>query len=358
MSKIGSSLLVPSVQELAKQSITQVPDRYLVPKQDTLIIPKTSSFIQVPIIDLNKLLSKDAFELHKLDHACKEWGFFQLINHGVDPSLIESVKLGFQDFFNLPIEEKKKLWQKPGDIEGFGQLFVVSEKQKLEWADLFIINTLPSYARDLNLFLNIPQPFRDNLDSYSLQLGKLFMAIIGHMEMALKTKPNELLKLFEDVSQSMRLNYYPPCPQPENVIGLKPHSDAGSLTILLQANEVDGLQIRKDGMWMPITPLSNAFIINVGDILEILTNGIYQSIEHRVTINSKKERISIAAFHKPQMNKVISPIESLITSERPALFRRISVADYYKKYFSRQLQEKSILNDVRIKSDNCVHKIL
>ncbi|QHO12461.1 hypothetical protein DS421_15g507110 [Arachis hypogaea] len=160
MSKIGSSLLVPSVQELAKQSITQVPDRYLVPKQDTLIIPKTSSFLQFPIIDLNKLLSEDAFELHKLDHACKEWGFFQLINHGVDPSLIESVKLGFQDFFNLPIEEKKKLWQKPGDIEGFGQLFVVSEKQKLEWADVFIINTLPSYARDLNLFLNIPQPFR------------------------------------------------------------------------------------------------------------------------------------------------------------------------------------------------------
>ncbi|KAL4350435.1 hypothetical protein S245_033332 [Arachis hypogaea] len=160
MSKIGSSLLVPCVQELAKESITQVPDRYLVPKQDTLIIPKTSSFLQVPIIDLNKLLSEDAFELHKLDHACKEWEFFQLINHGVDPSLIESVKSGFQDFFNLPIEEKKKLWQKPGDIEGFGQLFVVSEKQKLEWADLFIINTLPSYARDLNLFLNIPQPFR------------------------------------------------------------------------------------------------------------------------------------------------------------------------------------------------------
>ncbi|KAL1337043.1 hypothetical protein AAHE18_10G106700 [Arachis hypogaea] len=346
MSKIGSSLLVPCVQELAKESITQVPDRYLVPKQDTLIIPKTSSFLQVPIIDLNKLLSEDAFELHKLDHACKEWEFFQLINHGVDPSLIESVKSGFQDFFNLPIEEKKKLWQKPGDIEGFGQLFVVSEKQKLEWADLFIINTLPSYARDLNLFLNIPQPFRDNLDSYSLQLEKLFMAIIGYMEIALKTKPNEIL------------NYYPPCPQPENVIGLKPHSDAGSLTILLQANEVDGLQIRKDGMLMPITPVSNAFIINVGDILEILTNGIYRSIEHRVTINSKKERISIATFHKPQMNKVISPIESLVTFERLALFRRINVADYYKKYFSRQLQEKSVPNDVRIKSNNCVHKIL
>ena len=70
------------------------------------------------------------------------------------------MKIGVQEFFNLPLEEKKKLWQKPGDLEGFGQLFVVSEEQKLEWADLFFINTLPSYARDPNLFPNIPQPFR------------------------------------------------------------------------------------------------------------------------------------------------------------------------------------------------------
>ncbi|MED6186204.1 hypothetical protein PIB30_064545 [Stylosanthes scabra] len=266
MSKIGSSLLVPSVQELVKQSITQVPDRYHVPKQEDT--PNTCSFPQVPIIDLNNLLSQDPFELHKLDHACKEWGFFQLINHGVEHSLVESVKLGVHDLFNLPIEEKRKLWQKPGDMEGFGQLFVVSEKQKLEWADLFNINTLPSYARDPNLFPNIPQPFRDNLDSYCLQVGKLCMKMIGQMEVALKIKPKELVELFEDISQSMRLNYYPPCPQPENVIGLSPHSDAGCLTFLLQANEVEGLQIRKDGMWIPVTPLSNAFIVNVGDILE------------------------------------------------------------------------------------------
>ncbi|MED6199121.1 hypothetical protein PIB30_072954 [Stylosanthes scabra] len=342
MSKIGSSLLVPSVQELAKQSISQVPDRYHVPKQEDT--PNTCSFPQVPIIDLNKLLSQDPFELHKLDNACKEWGFFQ------------SVKLGVQDLFNLPIEEKKKLWQKRGHMEGFGQLFVVSDNQKLDWADLFIINTLPSYARDPNLFPNIPQPFRDNLDNYSIQLGKLCTTMIQHMEMALKIKPNELVEIFEDISQLMRMNYYPPCPQPEKVIGLSPHSDAAGLTLLLQANEVEGLQIRKDGMWIPITPLSNAFIVNVGDILEIVTNGIYRSIEHRATINTQKERISIAAFHRPQMNKVIGPNASLVTDEKCALFKRISVADYYKKFFSRQLQGKSLLDDIRIQRDDCVDK--
>jgi len=94
--------------------------------------------------------------------------------------------------------------------------------------------------------------------------------IIGRMEKALKIKCNELVEFFDDIYQGMRMNYYPPCPQPEHVIGLKPHSDSGALTILLQVNEVEGLQIRKDGMWIPIKPLSDAFVVNIGDMLEVI----------------------------------------------------------------------------------------
>ncbi|KAI5436400.1 hypothetical protein KIW84_022761 [Lathyrus oleraceus] len=163
------------------------------------------------------------------------------------------------------------------------------------------------------------------------------------MEKALKVVPNEMLEVFDDISQTMRMNYYPPCPHPENVIGLNPHSDAAALTILLQASDVEGLQIKKDGQWIPIKPLNNAFVINVEDILEILTNGIYRGIEHRATVNSKKERISIASFHKPQMSKVIGPTPTLVTPETPALFKTLTVEDYYKAYFSRYLQGKSCL---------------
>lgn len=90
------------------------------------------------------------------------------------------------------------------------------------------------------------------------------------MEKALKVEPNEMLELFDDITQSMRMTCYPPCPQPENVIGLNPHSDAAALTILLQANDVEGLQIRKDGQWVSVKPLTNAFVINVGDIFEVI----------------------------------------------------------------------------------------
>ena len=67
----------------------------------------------------------------------------------------------------------------------------------------------------------------------------------------------------------MRMNYYPPCPQPEQVIGLTPHSDAVGLTILLQINEMEGLQIKKEGMWVPVKPLPETFVVNVGDVLEV-----------------------------------------------------------------------------------------
>ncbi|KAK7307018.1 hypothetical protein VNO77_39704 [Canavalia gladiata] len=349
MSKSETSLLVPSVQELIKQPITKVPEQYLHPNQDPIVVSNIST--EVPIIDLNKLLSKDVTEQEKLHQACKQWGFFQLINHGVNPSLVENVKRDIKEFLSLPLEKKKQFWQTQEDMEGFGQLFVVSKDRKLEWVDVFFINTLPLNARNSRLFPSIPQPLRDNLENYSLEVKKLCITIIEHMAIAHKIKSNEVLELFQDLSQSMRWNYYPPCPQPENVIGLNPHSDPGALTVLLQVNEIEGLQIKKDGKWIPIKPLSNAFVINVGDISEILTNGIYRSIEHRATINSEKERISIATFHRSQMNKIIGPIPSLVTPERPTLFRQIVVGDYYKMFFSRELQGKSFLDVMRIQNE-------
>jgi len=94
------------------------------------------------------------------------------------------------------------------------------------------------------------------------------------MANALKVDPKEIRELFGQGTQSTRINYYPPCPQPELVTGLNSHSDGGGLTILLQGNEMDGLQIKKDGFWIPVKPLPNAFIINLGDMLEVIINDL------------------------------------------------------------------------------------
>jgi isopenicillin N synthase-like dioxygenase len=103
-------------------------------------------------------------------------------------------------------------------------------------------------------------------------LKNLAIQIIDFMAIALKVDPMEIRELFGQATQSTRFNYYPPCPQPELVTGLNSHSDGGGLTILLQGNEVEGLQIKKDGLWIPVKPLPNAFIINLGDMLEVIIN--------------------------------------------------------------------------------------
>ncbi|XP_058196060.1 protein SRG1-like [Rhododendron vialii] len=347
----GSSLLVPCVRELAKESPTIVPSRYIQRDQDPPITSYATSIPDVPIIDMEKLLSGDHMELKKLDSASKEWGFFQLINHGVSSALLEKVKLEISEFFNLPIEEKKKFWQDLGDIEGFGQSNVLSEEQKLDWGDMFFLTTLPTHSRKPRLFPKLPLPFRDTLDNYANELKHLAVKILDFMSKALKMKAEEMRDLFEEGRQSMRMNYYPPCPQPEKVNGLTPHSDGAGLTILLQINEMEGLQIKKDGMWVPVKPIPQTFVVNIGDSLEIVTNGAYRSIEHRAVVNSRKERLSIATFYSPRVDGEMGPAPSLITPQTPALFRRLGVSEYFKSFLAQKLDGKSHLDAMRIEKE-------
>ncbi|GLT62260.1 hypothetical protein SLA2020_349100 [Shorea laevis] len=347
---LGSSLLVPCVQELAKEPLTTIPERYIRPEQEQPIVSSSDSALEIPVIDFQNLLSQGSVEdeLAKLDFACREWGFFQLVNHGVSLTLVDKVKKEMQDFFNLPLEEKKKYWQYSGEVEGFGQAFVVSKEQKLDWADLFFMTTLPKHFRKPHLFPKLPLPFRETLEMYSLEMKNVAMCIVTKIAKALGLKEGEMEEFFEGGRQSMRMNYYPPCPQPDKVIGLTPHSDSVGLTILLQVNQVDGLQIKKDGKWVAVKPLANAFIVNIGDILAIITNGAYHSVEHRATVNLERERFSIATFYGARHDGEIGPARSLITQKTPALFKRVPTEEYLRGVFARALQGKPYLDTMRL----------
>ncbi|XP_062096715.1 codeine O-demethylase-like [Humulus lupulus] len=359
--KLGSSLPVPLVQELAKEitTIDAVPQRYLRPDlhQDSLFntinnTSSSSSQLLIPVIHFNNLLSSDKFlmesELQKLHLASKDWGFFQLVDHGVSPLLVEDVKSRIKEFFDMPMEEKNKFRQQSGELEGLGQAFVVSEEQKLDWADMFFVVTQPKHLRKPHLLPNLPLPFRETLEAYSTELEKITMKLLDFMGKALGMEPNEMIELLGEGWQSMRMNYYPPCPQPKLVIGANTHSDSSGLTIVLQINEMDGLQIKKDGIWIPVRPLPNAFIVNIGDSIEIVTNGIYRSIEHRATVNAEKERLSIATFYSPNLNGDLGPAPSLITPTTPAKFKKIHVMDFFRGYLARELDGKSYFDSMRI----------
>ncbi|CAN1329514.1 Protein SRG1 [Linum perenne] len=246
--------------------------------------------------------SADA-ELHRLHMTCQNWGFFQLVNHGVPDLLTKKVSTEVKQWLNLPMEEKKKFWQRRDDIEGFGQAFVVSKEQKLDWGDMFYVTTLPKHLRKPFPFHSLPAQFRETLESYSASLETLAMKILTLMAKALGMDQNEMAEMFKDGWQQMRMNYYPPC----------------------------------------------AFLVNIGDVIEIVSNGVYKSIDHRATVNSEKERITIATFFSPNLDGELGPSQSLLnTSQSPPKFRRMNVAQYFKVFFATKLDGKSNLDRMRV----------
>ena len=116
------------------------------------------------------------------------------------------------------------------------------------------------------------------MEAYCLEMKKLAVTILSQMAKALKMEAQEIRDMFSDGVQSMRMNYYPPCPEPDVTIGFTPHSDSAAITILFQLNDTEGLQIRKEGRWVPVKPLPNAFVVNIGDTMEVLFSSILHHI--------------------------------------------------------------------------------
>ncbi|KAA8519577.1 hypothetical protein F0562_013799 [Nyssa sinensis] len=351
--QLGSSARSMSVQELAKEPMLAIPQRYVQVDQEPSILSFGTSMPAIPVIDMNHFIMGEAkdYQLEKLHSACKEWGIFQLVNHGVSSSLVEKLKYEIEEFYKLPLEEKMRYKLRPGDVEGYGQTILHSADQKVDWADRFYMITNPIHRRKPHLLPELRSSLRDTLESYFSELQKLAMTLFGLMAKALKIEKREVEEMFEDGMQSVRMTYYPPCPQPELVVGLTPHSDATGITILLQANEVEGFQVKKDEVWIPVNFLPDSFVVNVGDILEIMSNGVYNSIEHRATVNSVKERISIAMFFNPKFEANIGPSTSLTNPQNPPLFKTVGMEKYFKDFFSRKLGGKSFLEKLRIKNE-------
>ncbi|CAN1746404.1 S-norcoclaurine synthase 1 [Linum perenne] len=309
---LGGSIPVPNVQHLASESKDDhhVPIRYIRPELDLDQVSIDRSH-QVPVIDMIKLAAAGDEESAKLHSACKEWGFFQVINHGVTEEVIQKMKVDLQVFFNLPLQEKMSCAQLPNVLEGYGQAFV-------QFRAVFI------------------------------SAGKLALNLLSYMARNLGLEPEKLLTLFEEGLQSIRMNYYPPCKESNKVMGLTPHSDAVGLTLLTQVNDVQGLQIRKDGKWVPIEPIPGAFIVNVRDIIEMMSNGEYKSIEHRAVVNPEKERLSIAAFHSPNMKAMFGTIPDLINEKNQAKYQSVSSEELMKLAVSSKLESKRLLSQLMI----------
>ncbi|TYH07004.1 hypothetical protein ES288_A08G197900v1 [Gossypium darwinii] len=314
---------VPSVQEIVRSDSQSVPERYVHEnnKDGPIVSQDSANSLQIPVIDFSFLAKGDEDEVHKLHLACKDWGFFQLS-------------------FELPIEEKKKYGKAENEIEGYGQNFGVSQHEKLDWSDMIYLSTLPSQNRNFKFWpLSLPG-FKEALEEYSREMQKIGEEIQANLSVLMGLKRDELKSSQGELKQGIRINYYPTCSRPHLVLGVSPHSDGTSFTLLLQDDDVS---------WIPVKPIPNSLVLNIDDATEIQSNGMYKSIEHRVITNEKKARISIATFMFPDDEQEIGPLEAMIDDQNhPRLYRNIKYVDYIREKFSRKMEGKVHIQFVKL----------
>lgn len=342
-----SILIVESVQELSKTQQETIPERYIRRGEERPTPTAVSDHqLNIPIIDMANISEGNSREpeIKKLAQACEEWGFFQIVNHGIANSLIDAVKRAGKEFFQLPLEEKQKYAINPGDLQGYGKTFVVSEQQKLDWGDALGLIMFPSNHRDLTVWPVQPADFREIVDTYNTEIRTLAGKLLSLIAETLELNPDFFDKKFRSPYQKMRMNYYPPCPQPDLVFGLSPHADMTGITVLLQDDGVVGLNIHKGEQWIAVQPIPYALVINIGNLMEVMTNGRYKSTEHRALTNSFRARLSIGVFYAPGFDAEIGPaLEIIDKTHAPCLFRNFIHEDYIQYYYSRSVEGKHSL---------------
>ena len=249
--------------------------------------PAPSSLLEPPVIDL---AGSDAAVASEVASACEEWGFFQVVNHGVDAGVTARWEAQMRAFFALPTAEKAAIRRHAGNARGFFDDELT--KQKRDWKEALDFGVTPSRdwsladgdAANANLdgFNQFPPASRlpafrpamhayfDACTSLAERLTEIFALGLGLP----RDHFTEGERLREAHTSYLRMNYYPTCAEPGEPppLGISPHKDAGFLTVLKQDDDCHSLQVRRRGApdddWSTVHPVPGALTVNTGDMAQ------------------------------------------------------------------------------------------
>ncbi|KAI7744036.1 hypothetical protein M8C21_004915 [Ambrosia artemisiifolia] len=285
--------------------------------------------LEVPVINLSNPDHQSL--VASISEASKNWGLFQVVNHGIPSELISELQKVGREFFELPQEEKEKIAKPIGyeGVEGYGTKLQKEIEGKKGWVDHLFHRVWPPSAINYHFWPKNPPSYREINEQYAQSLIPVADKLLGLLSRGLGLEDGEVKQGLggEDLTYMLKINYYPPCPCPELALGVVPHTDMSSITILVP-NEVQGLQVFKDDHWYDVAYIPNALIIHIGDQIEILSNGKYKSVYHRTTVNKEKTRMSWPMFLEPPPEFEVGPIPKLISQDNPAKYKTKKYKDY------------------------------
>uniref|UniRef100_A0A803LFD0 Fe2OG dioxygenase domain-containing protein n=1 Tax=Chenopodium quinoa TaxID=63459 RepID=A0A803LFD0_CHEQI len=275
-----------------------------------------SGKVDVPIIDLQEENSSQ-----HIMKAIQEFGLFQVINHGVSKDLIDEALKVFKEVFELPPEEKSKINMEE-DLNQFCRIYSSSYNFNTEKE---IVGAYVTELKDLGARIL-------ECISEGIGLEKGYFA-------------SEL-----SADNILTVNHYPPCSNPSLTLGLTKHSDPNLITILQAVPlHVPGLELFKNGQWMSVDTVPDAFVVFVGNQLEVVSNGELKAAVHRVS-NATEARTSAAFFINPSYECIVEPAKELVQAEiNPPLFKAFKYKDFFKVYTGHDGERHAILEDFGFK---------
>ena len=285
------------------------------------------AFSDVPVIDLAPAWSGDGAARRALaeaiGEACGRVGFMYLKNHGIAQRDMDAIFRTSVDFHSLPLAAKMEVSiTKNGHAQGYlhGMTKGNGKELKENLQEAFQIRRPladddPDLLAGKPLHGRIPWPsampdLKPRMMAYYEKANALGYELLKLFELSLDLPEGTLKQYFKKDMNSLRLLHYPP-QAPDDAgehLGARAHTDTNAFTILIQdAN--GGLEIRnRDGEWVAVPPLPGTFVLNVGEVLKVWTDGIFSSTVHRVINRSGKERYSIPFFMYPSYDALIQPL--------------------------------------------------
>lgn len=301
--------------------------------------------LSFPVISMEKLETEErGAAMEVIRDACENWGFFELLNHGISHELMDEVERvtkahyaecrehKFQEFAARTLEAGEK----------------GADVKDVDWESTFFVRHLP--ASNLADLPDLDDHYRRVMKEFATEIEKLAERLLDILCENLGLEQGYLKKAFAGSGGlptfGTKVSSYPPCPRPDLVDGLRAHTDAGGVILLFQDDQVSGLQLLKDGRWVDVPPMRHAVVVNVGDQLEVITNGRYKSVMHRVRTRADGNRMSIASFYNPGADAVIFPAKELVAGKEKEgvkeeeVYPRFVFEDYMDLYVRHKFEAK------------------